>query len=219
MAIEIKRDRGYLIVLSGPSGVGKGTIGAKLLESHDDMCFSVSATTREIREGEQEGVNYFYKTKEEFEEMIQKNEFLEYMQVFGKNYYGTPREFVEDKLEKGMCVLLDIDVQGAMVVKKNYPNALLIFIAPPSLEELHRRLVGRGTETMEAVERRFAQAKTEFTYVNNYDYVVVNDDLELAIRDVESILRTRELSSFSYKSQVFDILNAEAEQDDNTSEN
>lgn len=210
MSIEIKKIRGSLIVLSGPSGVGKGTIGAKMLEAHSDMCFSVSATTREIREGEKEGVNYFYKTAEQFEEMIKNNEFLEYMQVFGKNYYGTPRAFVEEKLDAGMSVLLDIDVQGAMVVKKNYPDALLIFLAPPSLEELHRRLIGRGTETMEAVERRFAQAKTEFTYVNNYDYVVVNDDLSVAIRDVESILRSKELSSYSYKSQVFDILNAEA---------
>lgn len=210
MSIDIKKEKGHLVVLSGPSGVGKGTIGARLLESHSDMCFSVSATTREIREGEIEGVNYFYKTKEQFEEMIANNEFLEYMQVFGKNYYGTPRAYVEEKLSCGVDVLLDIDVQGAMVVKKNYPDAILIFIAPPSLDELYRRLVGRGTETLEAVERRFAQAKTEFTYVNNYDYVIINDDLELAVRDVESVLRTHELSSFEYKTAVFDALNAEA---------
>ncbi len=210
MSLDIKKERGYLVVLSGPSGVGKGTIGAKMLEAHSDLCFSVSATTREIREGEQEGVNYFYKTREEFEQMIANGEFLEYMQVFGKNYYGTPRGFVEEKLACGMSVLLDIDVQGAMVVKKNYPDALLIFIAPPSLEELYRRLVGRGTETLEAVERRFAQAKTEFTYVDRYDYVVVNDDLAVAVQDVEAILRTRELSSESYKQQVFDLLNKEA---------
>ena len=211
MSIDIKKEKGHLVVLSGPSGVGKGTIGARLLAGHEDMCFSVSATTREIREGEEEGVNYFYKTKEQFEEMIANGEFLEYMQVFGKNYYGTPRAYVEQKLSEGIDVLLDIDVQGAMVVKKNYPDALLIFIAPPSLEELYRRLVNRGTETLEAVERRFAQAKTEFTYVNNYDYVIINDDLELAVRDVESVLRTNELSSFEYKSAVFAALNAEAE--------
>ena len=210
MSIDVKREHGYLVVLSGPSGVGKGTIGGRLLAAHSDMCFSVSATTREIREGEEEGVNYFYKTKEQFEEMVQNGEFLEYMQVFGKNYYGTPRKFVEDKLAEGICVLLDIDVQGAMVVKKNYPDALLIFIAPPSLEELHRRLVNRGTETLEQVEKRFAQAKTEFTYVNSYDYVIVNDDLDVAVNDVEAIVRTRELASLEYRTKVFDILNKEA---------
>lgn len=210
MAIDIKKGCGSLVILSGPSGVGKGTIGARMLARHEDMCFSVSATTRAIREGEEEGVNYYYKTVEEFEEMIRNGEFLEYMQVFGKNYYGTPRKYVEEKLSAGMSVLLDIDVQGAMVVKANYPDAVLIFIAPPSLEELHRRLSGRGTETPEAVERRFAQAKTEFTYVEKYDYVIVNDDLEIAVQDVEAILRSRELSSDHYKSEVFAILNAEA---------
>lgn len=210
MAIDIKKGNGSLVILSGPSGVGKGTIGARMLAKHEDMCFSISATTRAIREGEQEGVNYYFKTVEEFEEMIRNNEFLEYMQVFGKNFYGTPREYVEEKINAGMSVLLDIDVQGAMVVKANYPDAILIFIAPPSLEELHRRLSGRGTETAEAVERRFAQAKTEFTYVDKYDYVVVNDDLEAAVEDVEAILRSKELSSDHYKSEVFNILNAEA---------
>ncbi|MBR0135317.1 MAG: guanylate kinase [Clostridia bacterium] len=205
------KKRGSLIVLSGPSGVGKGTIGNFLLNSHEDMCFSVSATTRAIRDGEAEGVNYFYKTREEFEEMIRNNEFLEYMQVFNQNYYGTPRAFVEQKLEEGMDVLLDIDVQGAMVVKKNYPDAVLIFLAPPSNEELYRRLVGRGTETIEAVNKRFAQAKTEFTYVKNYDYVVVNDDLNKAIEDVEAVIRAAELSSDRYKSAVYNCLN-EAEE-------
>lgn len=208
--MDIKK-RGSLIVLSGPSGVGKGTIGNFLLNSHDDMCFSVSATTRAIRDGEAEGVNYFYKTREEFEEMIRNNEFLEYMQVFNQNYYGTPRAFVEQKLEEGMDVLLDIDVQGAMVVKKNYPDAVLIFLAPPSNDELYRRLVGRGTETIEAVNKRFAQAKTEFTYVKNYDYVVVNDDLNKAIEDVEAVIRAAELSSDRYKSAVYKCLN-EAEE-------
>ena len=193
MGIDIQKGKGSLVILSGPSGVGKGTIGKRMLERHSDMCFSVSATTRAIREGEEEGVNYYYKTVEQFEEMIKNNEFLEYMQVFGKNYYGTPRAYVEEKLNSGMSVLLDIDVQGAMVVKKNYPDAILIFIAPPSLEELHRRLVDRGTETAEAIERRFAQAKTEFTYVDKYDYVIVNDDLAVAVEDVESILRSKQL--------------------------
>lgn len=209
MLIDIVNKTGNLIVLSGPSGVGKGTIGARLLEKHDDLCFSVSATTREMREGEEEGVNYYYKTVEEFQTMIDNNEFLEHMQVFGKNYYGTPRRFVEEKLAQGISVLLDIDVQGAMVVKKNYPEAVMIFIAPPTLAELRRRLVGRGTDSEEAVERRFAQAKTELRMVNEYDYVVVNDDLELAVEDVEYILRSSRLAGREYKDELFRILNAE----------
>lgn len=180
--------RGILLVLSGPSGVGKGTIGAELLKNHDDLCFSVSATTRAIRGGEVEGVNYFYKTEEEFNEMIANNEFLEYMCVFGKHRYGTPRAYVENKLAQGTSVLLDIDVQGAMKVKANMPEAVTVFIAPASLEILKNRLVGRGTETEEAIERRLAECKVEIGYIPRYDYVVVNDDLAAAVSTVESII-------------------------------
>ena len=180
--------RGILLVLSGPSGVGKGTIGAELLKNHDDLCFSVSATTIAIRGGEVEGVNYFYKTEEEFNEMIANNEFLEYMCVFGKHRYGTPRAYVENKLAQGTSVLLDIDVQGAMKVKANMPEAVTVFIAPPSLEILKNRLVGRGTETEEAIERRLAECKVEIGYIPRYDYVVVNDDLAAAVSTVESII-------------------------------
>lgn len=209
MSMDIPGRRGSLIVLSGPSGVGKGTIGARMMQARDDLCFSVSATTREKREGEVEGVNYYYKTVEEFREMIENGEFLEYMHVFGRNYYGTPRAFVEEKLASGMSVLLDIDVNGAMVVKENYPDAVAIFIAPPSLAELHRRLVGRGTDSPEAIEKRFAEAKTELALLHKYDYVVVNDDLELAVADVLGILRTRTLSDPDRMHELFELLNSE----------
>lgn len=181
--------RGLLIVVSGPSGVGKGTIAAELLKKHDNMCFSVSATTRPMRDGEAEGVNYFYKTIDDFNSMVENNEFLEYMCVFGKNYYGTPRAYVEEKLNGGMNVLLDIDVKGAMQVKSNMPEAVTIFIAPPSLSQLKSRLIGRATESMEAIERRLAECKTELGYMPKYDYVVVNDELPVAVETIECILR------------------------------
>lgn len=181
--------KGILLVLSGPSGVGKGTVGAALLHNHPyDLCFSVSATTRAMREGEAEGINYFYKTPEEFNRMIENGEFLEYMCVFGKNYYGTPKAYVDSKLNSGISVLLDIDVKGAMSVKKNMPEAVTVFIAPPSLSVLRSRLIGRGTETQEAIERRLAECKTEISYIPQYDYVIINDDLDTAVNTIESIL-------------------------------
>lgn len=180
--------RGLLVILSGPSGVGKGTIGSELLKKHSDMCFSVSATTRAMREGEVEGVNYFFKTPEEFVRMVALDEFLEYMCVFGLDYYGTPRKYVESKLDSGISVLLDIDVNGAMKVKEKMPEAVTIFIAPPSLAELKSRLIGRGTETNEAIERRLAECRTEIGYIPRYDYVVVNDRLDNAVSTVEGIL-------------------------------
>ena len=187
--------KGMLIVISGPSGVGKGTIGNEILKRHkENTCFSVSATTRKIRPGEKEGVHYFYKTKEEFNRMIENDEFLEYMQVFGKDSYGTPRSFVEEKRNAGFNVLLDIDVKGAMKVKANCPDALLIFIAPPSFAELRQRLVLRATESKEAVERRLAEAGTEMSYMSKYDYVVVNDVLKDAVDTVELILKSAENS-------------------------
>lgn len=204
-------EKGLLLVLSGPSGVGKGTIAASLLDRHDDICFSVSATTRAMRPGEQEGVSYFYKSVEKFNSMIANNEFLEYMCVFGKNYYGTPRAYVESKLNEGMNVLLDIDVKGAMSVKANYPEAVLVFIAPPSLSVLRSRLVGRATETLDAVNLRLAECKTELAYIPKYDYVVVNDELNAAVETVECIIRSAKCASGRNNDILEQLMNEEIE--------
>lgn len=201
--------KGLLLVLSGPSGVGKGTIGAELLKNHSDMCFSVSATTRAMREGEAEGVNYFYKTTEEFERMVEQDEFLEYMCVFGKNYYGTPRKYVDSKLNEGISVLLDIDVKGAMKVKEKMPEAVTVFIAPPSLAVLKNRLVGRGTESGEAIARRLAECKTEIGYIPRYDYVIINDALDKAVADIETILTSVSLKSANNTELADRLINEE----------
>ena len=179
---------GLLLVVSGPAGVGKGTLDKALLERHQDMKLSVSATTRAPRPGEIDGVHYFFKTEEEFKSMIERNEFLEYMHVFQTNYYGTPRSFVEEQLSRGIDVILEIDVQGAMKVKKAFPNAVMIFIAPPSMAELKSRLIGRNTETLEQIEKRFATAEKEIAMLPEYEYVVTNDVVEMAVNRMESII-------------------------------
>lgn len=179
---------GLLLVVSGPAGVGKGTLDKALLERHQDMKLSVSATTRAPRPGEIDGVHYFFKTEEEFKAMIERNEFLEYMHVFQTNYYGTPRSFVEEQLSRGIDVILEIDVQGAMKVKKAFPNAVMIFIAPPSMAELKSRLIGRNTETLEQIEKRFATAEKEIAMLPEYEYVVTNDVVEMAVDRMEAII-------------------------------
>lgn len=187
--------KGILLIVSGPSGVGKGTVSKALLNGSDgEMTFSVSATTRDPRPGEVHGVDYFYVSKEEFDRMIEGGEFLEYMNVFGRNYYGTPRKYVEEQISMGRDVLLDIDVNGAMNVKKNYPEAVAIMLAPPSMKELRRRLETRATETQEVIERRLAEAKSELSHMADYDFVVVNDDLELAIEQCRRIIETSKLT-------------------------
>ena len=179
---------GLLLVVSGPAGVGKGTLDKALLERHQDMKLSVSATTRAPRPGEIDGVHYFFKTEEEFKAMIERTEFLEYMHVFQTNYYGTPRSFVEEQLSRGIDVILEIDVQGAMKVKKAFPNAVMIFIAPPSMAELKSRLIGRNTETLEQIEKRFATAEKEIAMLPEYEYVVTNDVVEMAVNRMEAII-------------------------------
>lgn len=180
--------KGLLLVVSGPAGVGKGTINLSLISRNSDIRMSVSATTRAPRPGEIDGVHYFFKSEEEFQKMIESGAFLEYMRVFNTHYYGTPKSFVEQELSEGRSVILEIDVQGAMRVKAAYPDAVLIFIAPPSMSELKSRLIHRGTESSEAIERRFETAYQEMELVDRYDYVVVNDILDLAIARTEDII-------------------------------
>ena len=180
--------KGLLLVISGPAGVGKDTINLSLISRNSDIRKSVSATTRSPRPGEIDGVHYFFKSEEEFQKMIEDGAFLEYMRVFNTHYYGTPKSFVEQELDEGRSVILEIDVQGAMRVKAAYPDAVLIFIAPPSMSELKSRLIHRGTESSEAIERRFETAYHEMELVDRYDYVVVNDILDLAIARTEDII-------------------------------
>ena len=179
---------GLLLVVSGPAGVGKGTLNKALMDRNNKIKMSVSATTRSPRPGEIEGVHYFFKTEEEFKAMVDRGEFLEYMHVFGSNYYGTPRIFVEQQLSNGYDVILEIDVQGAMKVKQAFPDAVLIFITAPSMSEIKSRLIGRGTESMEQVEKRFATAFKEIQMIPHYDYVVVNDVVDVAVHRMEAIM-------------------------------
>ena len=183
-----RKKKGLLLVVSGPAGVGKGTVNAALMQKHPEIRMSVSATTRAPRPGEIDGVHYFFKTKEEFDRMVEEDAFLEYMHVFGMNYYGTPKAFVEAEREKGNHVLLEIDVQGAMKVKAACPDAVTVFIAPPSLTILKERLVGRGTETQESIDVRTATALNELKMLPEYDYMVVNDVVEEAVGEMEAIL-------------------------------
>lgn len=180
-------DNNVLIVVAGPSGVGKGTVCAKVFDSLEDLEFSVSATTRKEREGEVDGVNYFFVSQDRFDDMIKQNEFLEYANVFD-NKYGTPKEYVFNKLESGKDVLLEIDVQGAMMVMESCRDAVFIFILPPDTEELTQRLVNRGTESKDQLDLRINKAKEEIAYAQKFDYVVVNDKVELAAQQVISII-------------------------------
>ncbi|UJF35270.1 guanylate kinase [Paenibacillus hexagrammi] len=183
----LERERGILIVLSGPSGVGKGTVCAALRKLSSDIVYSVSATTRAPRQGEVEGVNYFFKTREQFQQLIDADEVLEWAEYVG-NFYGTPRRFVEDTLRSGHDVILEIEVQGALQVKQKFPEGVFIFLLPPSLDELQNRIVTRGTETEEVIQSRMSVAVDEIRLMEHYDYAIVNDRVETACSKIQAIL-------------------------------
>lgn len=179
--------KGLLILISGPSGTGKGTVCDLLRQKHPEISYSISATTRRPRPGEQDGVNYYFYTKEKFREMIDQGQLLEWAEVYG-NFYGTPKQKVLDRLDAGEDILLEIDTQGALNVMKVMPEGLFIFLLPPSLEELAARLKGRGTETEESLHRRLGAAVDEIKLATKYRYVVVNDKVEDAEETIANII-------------------------------
>ena len=183
----VKKVRGSLIVLSGPSGAGKGTIHNELLKSEENLTYSISMTTRQPRENEKDGVDYYFVTEDKFKEEVEKGNFLEYAVVHG-NYYGTPKKSVIDSLNNGFDVILEIDIQGALKVKETYKDAIFVFIMPPSMRELKNRLVKRGTETKEKIIERFKNAYKEINEVSKYNYVVINDEVCRAVEKVHSIM-------------------------------
>lgn len=204
---------GFLLVLSGPSGSGKGTVSEALLKNNkEDIVFSISATTRKPRVTEKDGENYFFLSEEEFKEMAENGEFLEYAHVHN-NYYGSPKKFVKNQIEKGEIVLLEIDVQGALQIKKNYKEAIFIFLLPPTMDELRNRIVKRGTETEEDIERRFSNAFKELDFVGEYDFFVVNDKVEDAVRDIEAIIKSERLRVKRYKDIKLKVLKQEGIKD------
>ena len=195
--------KGLLLVVSGPSGAGKGTICKALLNKNDKIKLSVSATTRKPRNGEAHGVNYFFIEKEEFTKMVENGEFLEHAQIYD-NFYGTPKAAIIECLEKGQDVILEIEMQGARQIKEVYPEGVFIFVLPPSLEELKSRIVGRGTETQEEIEKRFSCAFEEINQIVNYDYFIVNEDIEKSVNDVEAIILSEKNKVTRYKNNIID---------------
>lgn len=179
--------KGILIVVSGFAGAGKGTLMKRLIQEYDDYALSVSATTRAPRPGEKDGREYFFLTKEAFEELIAADGLVEYA-CYCDNYYGTPRDYVEKQLTAGKDVILEIEIQGALKIRKQYPQALLLFVMPPSAQELMRRLVGRGTESKEVIGKRMKRAAEEAEGIEKYDYIVVNDDLETCVKQLHEII-------------------------------
>lgn len=183
-------NKGILAVVSGFSGAGKGTVMDALLKRYDNYALSISATTRNPRPGEQDGVHYFYKTVPEFEQMIREDAFIEYAK-YQNNYYGTPKEYVEEQLNSGKDVILEIEIQGALHVKRQRPDTLLLFVTPPSAEELERRLTGRGTETPQEIQGRLRRAVEESEYMEDYDYIVINDKVDDCVANIHELIQMR----------------------------
>ena len=184
------KNKGILVVVSGFSGAGKGTLMKALLEKYDNYALSISATTRKPRAGEVHGREYFFVEKETFESMIKGDQVIEYAQ-YVKHYYGTPKEYVLQKMEEGKDVILEIEIQGALKVKEKYPDTLLLFVMPPSAMELRRRLVGRGTETADVIEARLKRAAKEAEGMESYDYILINDDVDTCVEEMHHLIQSQ----------------------------
>ncbi len=187
-------EKGIITILSGFSGAGKGTVVKSLLSRHNNYALSISATTRKPRIGEEDGREYFFKTTEEFEKMISNNQLIEYASYVG-NYYGTPKEYVESQLSQGKDIILEIELQGAMKVKEQNPDVVLVFVTPPSAKELKNRLVGRGTEDMDTINARLRRAVDESEFMDKYDYLLINDDLDECVEKLHQIIQSEHNST------------------------
>lgn len=199
-----KKDRGLLVILSGFSGAGKGTVIRELMKRYDNYALSVSATTRKPRPGEQEGISYFFKEEDEFLQMIQRGELLEYAK-YVDHYYGTPAAYVDRNLDEGRDVILEIEIQGALKVKEKRPDAMMIFVTPPSAEELKKRLTGRGTETEEVIDARMRRAAEEAEGMEKYDYILVNDDLDTCVEQLHQLIRMQHMAASHQKAFIGEI--------------
>lgn len=203
--------KGILTIISGFSGAGKGTLLNEMLKKYNNYSLSISATTRKPREGEIDGKSYFFKTKEEFEDMIREDAFIEYASYVG-NYYGTPKSYVMDKLEKGQDVILEIEIQGALKVKEKYPEAMLIFISTPNALSLKERLEGRKTENVDQIKARLKRAAEEASGMEKYDYILINDNLNEAVDNLHQLIQSQK-SKVSYNINLIDVIKKDLEKE------